>query len=199
MERPAALQSPEELVGGGAAALPGALAPSRLHRLLSFDETLLLGVRRFHGPWRTRLARLLTAAGDARSWTFASLVLLASMRPTGLHLGLRVAAGSSLAALLAQGLKRTLNRARPSSAIEQFEALADNPDAFSFPSGHTAAAFGVAVALAGEPFWAGPIATVLAVGIGLSRVYLGAHYPLDVAAGSVLGVAAGVLARLLVA
>ncbi|HZZ85319.1 MAG TPA: phosphatase PAP2 family protein [Anaeromyxobacteraceae bacterium] len=197
MERTTALQSPEDLLAGGAAALP--LPPSRLSRLLSLDETLLLGVRRFHGPWRTRLARFLTAVGDARSWTFLGLSLLATMQPRGIHLGLRLAAGSSIAALFAQGLKRTLNRARPSSAIEQFEALADNPDAFSFPSGHTAAAFGVAVAFAGEPFGASPIALTLAVGIGLSRVYLGAHYPLDVVAGSVLGAAAGVLARLLVA
>ncbi len=196
MERPGALQSPEGVLGGGAT-FP--LPPSPLHRLLSLDEMLLLGVRRFHGPWRTRAALFLTAAGDARSWTFLGLSLLASMQPRGLHLGLRLVAGSSIGALLAQGLKRSLNRARPSSAIEEFEALADNPDAFSFPSGHTAAAFGVAVAFAGEPFGAGPIALVLAIGIGLSRVYLGAHYPLDVVAGSVLGVTAGVLARLLVA
>ncbi len=198
MERPAALQSPEDaLTGGVAATLP--LPSSRLNRLLSFDEALLLGMRRFHGPWRTRLARFLTAAGDGRTWTFLGLSLLASMQPRGIHLGLRLGAASSIAALFAQGLKRTLNRARPSSAIEQFEALAENPDAFSFPSGHTAAAFGVAVAFAGEPFAAGPVSLVLAIGIGLSRIYLGAHYPLDVAAGSVLGLGAGMLARLLVA
>ena len=198
MERPAALQSPEDaLTGGVAATLP--LPSSRLNRLLSFDEALLLGMLRFHGPWRTRLARFLTAAGDGRSWAFLGLSLLASMQPRGIHLGLRLGAASSIAALFAQGLKRTLNRARPSSAIEQFEALAENPDAFSFPSGHTAAAFGVAVAFAGEPFAAGPVSLVLAIGIGLSRIYLGAHYPLDVAAGSVLGLGAGMLARLLVA
>lgn len=198
MERPVALQSPEDVLTGGlAATLP--LPPSRLTRLLSFDEALLLGMRRFHAPWRTRLARFLTAAGDGRSWAFLGLSLLASMQPRGIHLGLRLGAASSIAALFAQGLKRTLNRARPSSAIEQFEALAENPDAFSFPSGHTAAAFGVAVAFVGEPFGVGPLSLVLAIGIGLSRIYLGAHYPLDVAAGSVLGLAAGLLARLLVA
>lgn len=174
---------------------------ARLARLLGYDERLLLGFRRLHGPWRTRGARLLTALGDARSIAAIGLTLLLAGRAGGLgtsHIGLRLAAGSALAALPSQLLKRVLNRARPTSAIEGFEALADNPDAFSFPSGHTAAAFGVAVALSGEPALAGPVALVFATGIGLSRVYLGAHYPLDVLAGGLIGSIAGVAARFLV-
>lgn len=171
---------------------------ARLARLLGYDERLLLHFRRYHGPWRTRIARFLTAAGDARSWTAVGLLLLVSTRPTLFHVGLRLAAGCTLAALAAQALKRSLNRARPNVNIEGFEALADNPDSFSFPSGHTAAAFGVAVALAGEPGCAGPLSLLLATGIGLSRVYLGAHYPLDVLAGGVLGSVAGLAARALI-
>jgi undecaprenyl-diphosphatase len=170
----------------------------RLRRILSLDEALLLAFRRFHGPWRTSLARTLTHMGDARSWTFAGLACLATFTPRGVHLGLRLAAATGIATLFSQALKRSLTRARPDTAIAGFEALAANPDRFSFPSGHTAAAFGVAVAFAGEPYGLGPVALLLAVGIGLSRVYLGAHYPLDVAAGGFLGVLAGLAARLLV-
>ena len=171
---------------------------ARLARLLGYDERLLLQFTRYHGPWRTRIARLLTACGDARSWAVAGLALLATMRPAGVHMALRLGAGCLFAALGAQIPKRCLNRARPTSAIQGFEALAENPDAFSFPSGHTAAAFGVAVALAGEPCCAGPLSLMLATGIALSRVYLGAHYPLDVIAGGVLGTGAGLAARLVV-
>lgn len=170
----------------------------RLARLLAIDERLLVAARRLHGPWRTRVARALTRAGDTSSWTAVVLLLLAAGRPFTV-LGARLAAGTLLGTLLSQLLKRSLLRPRPTSAIAGFEALAENPDRFSFPSGHTTAAFAAAVALAGAPFGLGPAALALAVGIGLSRVYLGAHYPLDVAAGMFLGTISGAAARLLLA
>ena len=171
------------------------LRVGRLARLLAIDERLLVAVRRLHGPWRTRLARALTRAGNSSSWTLVVLVLLAGGQPfTGL--AVRLAAATLLGTLLSQALKRSLHRPRPTSAIFGFEALAENPDRFSFPSGHTTAAFAAAVALAGAPYGIGPAALLLALGIGTSRVYLGAHYPLDVGAGVVLGTAAGVIARL---
>jgi len=170
----------------------------RLHRVLSADEALLLSIQRFRRPWRTAIARALTALGEAHSWTVAGLACLATRTSLGSHLGLRLAAAASLATFASQALKRSLTRARPDTSIFGFEALARNPDRFSFPSGHAAAAFAVAVAFLGEPFALGPLALLLAVGIGLSRVYLGAHYPLDVGAGALLGVLGGLAARLLV-
>ena len=170
----------------------------RFRRILTLDEALLLGFRRFQSPVRTAIARGLTRAGDASSWTVVGLACLASRTALGVHLGLRVAAATAGATILSQTLKRSLGRARPDVSIAGFEPLAANPDRFSFPSGHTAAAFAVAVAFAGEPGCLGPLALLLATGIGLSRVYLGAHYPLDVAAGGILGVFAGLVARLLV-
>jgi undecaprenyl-diphosphatase len=167
-------------------------------RILSFDEALLLGMRRWHSPIRTSIARALTRAGDASTWTAVGVACLATFTRRGAHLGLRLGVATGVATLLSQALKRSLTRARPDVSIAGFEPLAVNPDRFSFPSGHTAAAFGVAVAFAGEPWGLGPLALILAVGIALSRVYLGAHYPLDVGAGATLGVFAGVAARLAV-
>jgi undecaprenyl-diphosphatase len=101
-----------------------------------------------------------------------------------------------LATLVSQVLKRACCRKRPS--FSGFEALIEDPDAFSFPSGHSAAAFAVAVALAGQGMGLGPLTLGLACAIAFSRVYLGAHYPLDVAAGAAIGCACGGMARFLV-
>jgi undecaprenyl-diphosphatase len=171
-------------------------------RILGWDQSMLLGMRRFHAPWRTRVARLFTRAGDGFTWAFVGGTLLAAgvaTRSRGLtHLAMRVNVATTLAVAASQALKRSLTRRRPDAKIEGFVPLAANPDAFSFPSGHTTAAFSVAVALQGEGPAAGPLSILLATGIGLSRVYLGAHYPFDVAAGAALGAGTGLATRLLV-
>ncbi|HDZ11068.1 MAG TPA: phosphatase PAP2 family protein, partial [Bacteroidetes bacterium] len=61
------------------------------------------------------------------------------------------------------------------------------PDQYSFPSGHTAAAFLMAQLLGYQlPFLVLPL-YILAGLIGYSRIYLRVHYPLDVFFGAVLG------------
>jgi len=192
----------DEGIGAGTVAIDpsagvAAVEAGPLERILSLDAALLLSLQRFRRPWRTVFARALTALGDAKSWTLFGLLCLGARTPLGVHLGLRLGAAASLATLTSQALKRSLSRARPDSSLTGFEALARNPDRFSFPSGHTAAAFAVAVAFQGEPYALGPLSLLLALGIGLSRVYLGAHYPLDAGAGALLGTVAGLAARLL--
>lgn len=167
-----------------------------LDRVVLVDQALLLAVRRLESAAMTRLMRMLTRLGDPPTWVVVGLVLFAagdSCTRYGSLLGL----GALLALAMSQVLKRLCCRARPDCGIVGFAALAENPDSFSFPSGHTAAAFGIAVALAGEGSWLGSLVLSLASGIAVSRVYMGAHYPLDVAAGVVVGALAGSAARLI--
>ena len=166
-----------------------------VRRVLAFDEAILLGMRRWRPAALTILMKLFTRIGDALSWVFAALVLIAAggdATRTGLKLG--VATG--LAALVSQAGKRLWRRARPTAGITGFTALVENPDAFSFPSGHSAAAFAVALAMAGV-VPGGPAFVALAFAVGLSRVYLGAHYPLDVAVGACIGLLCGGATRML--
>lgn len=91
-------------------------------------------------------------------------------------------------------LKNSIRRARPAQVLAAFAQPYITPsDTFSLPSGHTAGAFVMVVAVACcYPLWL-PLALLWACGIGLSRIFLGVHFPLDVLAGAVLGTASAMI------
>jgi undecaprenyl-diphosphatase len=159
------------------------------------DEAILLRVRRLESAEMTRFMRRLTRLGDPVSWVVVGLALAAAGGPRYAWL---LGLGAASAAALSQVLKRLFCRPRPPCGIGGFSALHTIPDAFSFPSGHTAAAFAVAFALSGEGSGIALLTLGLAFGIAVSRIYLGAHYPLDVAAGVLVGAGAGIATRLVV-
>jgi undecaprenyl-diphosphatase len=67
------------------------------------------------------------------------------------------------------------------------------PHSHSFPSGHTATSFAAATALSAFYPRGAPGFFLLAAAIAYSRLYVGAHFPLDVAGGIVIGVATALL------
>jgi membrane-associated phospholipid phosphatase len=82
---------------------------------------------------------------------------------------------------------------RPRPALDGLPALVPTPSVLSFPSAHASSSFAAARAYAGLL----PVAPLYATAVAMaaSRVYLGVHYPSDVAAGALLGVAMGGVAR----
>ncbi len=167
-----------------------------LQRLLAWDEATLLWVCRRQRPLVTRALRALTHLGDAHSLTFVGLLLLGVGSPVTQLLATRLLVAGGGAALVAQLVKRLSQRRRPTAGIAGFGALVANPDAFSFPSGHTAAVVATAVAWSGVTPGLDATMPVFAASVGFSRVYLGAHYPLDVMVGALVGLVCGALARL---
>ena len=143
----------------------------------------------------SRLARvfwkILTNAGGAVFTIVASMLPLLAGGVFA-EIGRHALATLVFSHLVVQVIKRTVGRPRPSRGIAT-RALVAEPDRFSFPSGHAAAAMSVAFIYASAfPSLALPL-VVIAVGIGMSRVFLGVHYPGDVIIGEIIAVLTGVV------
>jgi undecaprenyl-diphosphatase len=140
--------------------------------------------------------RRLTHLGGARATLGAGLILIA-VGGDDRRAGLVALLGNTLSHVLVQVLKRTVARPRPCDAHGVPLALVDLPDPFSFPSGHSAAAFAVALPIAATHPWAAPVALAVASLIAVSRFTLRVHHASDVVAGVVLGAGGFVAAELL--
>jgi len=127
----------------------------------------------------------LTYAGSFGSvWLVIAAVAALSLRRPQIFVWTLVADG--LGELVSDVLKDLIPRARP-----HVHALVTRPRTHSFPSGHATTSFACATYLAlSFPRFRVPL-LLLAAAIAWSRVYVGVHYPLDVAGGAVLGVAIG--------
>ena len=118
----------------------------------------------------------------------------------GLWVALTIFTGMVLAWATAETLKRVVQRPRPFVAIpDALSPIVAEPSTYSFPSGDTALAFGAAVAF-GRCFPRfRPFALLLAFAVGLSRVFVGVHYPLDAVGGAIVGIGCGLWAPPIVA
>lgn len=130
------------------------------------------------------------------------LVLLGGIAAFGKRTGRRIALAGLVALAIgfasSEVIKEITMRPRPFAVLPDVSLLVGAPHSYAFPSGHTTSAFAAAggAALAARrllgkvPTWGwGMLA--LAAAIGYSRLYVGVHWPTDVAAGVFLGLASG--------
>ena len=109
----------------------------------------------------------------------------------------RVGAAILLAESVSGALKVAVERDRPPLSRPVPEPLLESPSTFSFPSGHATVSFACATVLAlAVPRLRWPL-FALAVLVAWSRVYVGVHYPGDVLAGALLGLAIATALRML--
>lgn len=103
-----------------------------------------------------------------------------------------------LSSLFVQLLKRVFNRNRPYWIIKNLNTYGIDLKDYSFPSGHTTAAFTMATTLSlNFPTWS-VLCVIMAVLVAVSRIYLAVHYPTDVLAGIFVGVFTGFIVHIYV-
>ena len=160
-----------------------------LERIHHFDTQAFIWVNLKQGCHYRKLVRQISRTGDGPLYVAIGLVLFLFETKFGAAFLTAALFSYLFDVSLYLLLKNTIKRDRPQSGKTGFHAIITPSDKFSFPSGHTAAAFVFATLV--FQFYPGFALAIYiwASLVGLSRVLLGVHYPGDIFAGAVLGTA----------
>lgn len=125
-------------------------------------------------------------------WYIIAIYLLLFPRKAGGYLpGISLAVSVAFVFLLQHLVNLAVPRPRPPLTEEGVRQLVEAPLSPSFPSGHASTSFAAAAVLMyfypSAKYWALPLAAIFAY----SRLYIGVHFPIDSAAGVLLGILTG--------
>ena len=143
------------------------------------------------GPVADRLMLSITHLGNGAVIALVFLLLV----PFRKDLCIRAILAVLLAGIFTTVGKELISSSRPVSVLgDGIFVLGPVLRGNSFPSGHTATVFAAAFSLRGRvPQWILYSALTLAALVGLSRIYIGVHFPMDVFFGSITGLIAALL------
>lgn len=159
-----------------------------LDSLYDYDSRMLLWCTHSrHYKLLTALAKTISKTGDGYLQVLLPAALFFLDEHQGQQFFFVVLLAFSIQLPIYWVLKNSLKRRRPPEVIPCFKSPITASDKFSFPSGHSAAAFLLANLTAlfyGIVAW--PL-YIWATVVALSRVVLGVHFPTDILAGITLG------------
>ena len=165
-----------------------------LHTILAADVSLRAWLSAHHTGWLDQVMLALSLLGEGGTiWLMIAAV--ATIRQPRLAAQLWQVALAVLLAYLAVdvALKPFIARARPFDALPDVHVVGWHPVTYSFPSGHAASAIAGAFIVSLMLPELRVLLWALALAIAFSRIYLGVHYPIDVAGGVLVGWAIGVV------
>lgn len=153
-----------------------------------FDDYLidLINIR-MHRRYLNTIMHRATNLGGA---VFSSALVLVLIGIGSSHtkiLGIKCLVALFISQIIVHSLKRLLSRERPYKILEHLNTFGINLKDYSFPSGHTAASFSIATTISLTIPRLTIVVITIAIIVGISRIYLGVHYPTDVAAGIIFG------------
>jgi len=100
--------------------------------------------------------------------------------------------------VIAEIVKNIVHRARPYVILETARKIINgNTDFKSFPSGHAAIFFALAMAVYFYNKKLGIWFFVAAILMGIARIFVGVHWPTDILGGAVIGIVSGVFVRII--
>lgn len=173
----------------------------------NFDQSITTAVHRLYescGSWMTSVMELISLLGKAGIALIVLSLVLLVIRKTR-RFGTAMILGLAIGAVVVNlWLKVVVARPRPYADINGFyyplwQMMGSHTESdYSFPSGHTNAAFACMVPafLLGKKSWSW-LCLLFAFLMGVSRIYLVVHYPSDVLGGLIMGTLAGLLGVLI--
>lgn len=160
----------------------------------TLDEKLFLSINHYgiHHAWLDQPMK-----GLSNSMSFTSIGIPAVVYIYGMTTGNRdeAVSGMSMAisqaasGIISQGLKMIIQRERPYHVLQDVRLPGTPAGGYSMPSGHATSAWALATSLSlhypkSSVVWP---SIAYALGVSLSRPYLGVHYPTDLVAGAIVG------------
>lgn len=179
-----------------------------MEAIIQFESNILLWIQEYlRSDFLDPIVKFITHSGDHGYLWIALLVILLCIPKT--RRAALIGAVTLLLTFIVTNLclKPLIGRTRPYEVIEGLTRIIEKQSDRSFPSGHTANSMAVGVSLwlvsrkyelLGDkklyfPKTAGWVVLVWSVLVGLSRLYVGVHYPTDVLGGAIIAIVNAVI------
>lgn len=166
-----------------------------MNSFTSYELSILDFIQNMRSPILDKFMVAISSLGNAAILWICLIIVFLSTEEYKKMAQIMIIAFIGNLIIINLGLKNIINRTRPYEYVKGLELLIPKVGNASFPSGHSsyAASFATIILYMGKSKLLKRFTLILAILISFSRLYLHVHFPSDVLAGIILGVAIGIL------